>query len=128
MNEFKLPRIFKWQLWPRWREKISEQSCDLPPVILTASGFTSTPIPSGCYVFATFNCPVAGIQVLSISPSLPAGSSLIDFYDYLSLNYGWLGTWNLTGDVVTLELKGNIAKEMCPNETVAFIAGQVCPA
>ena len=104
--------------------------CNLPPVTLTASGFTSAVLnPSSCTPNIIFRCD--GNLVLEIRASenfIPTPYSMVGFYNDLSVTYSWMGIWSLNGTIATLELNGNIANQMCPDGVLTMQAFDGCPA
>lgn len=103
--------------------------CDLPPITLTASGFTSAVFDRSCTPNIIFRCD--GNLVLEIRTSeifRPTPFSMVGFYNDLSVTYSWMGTWSLNGTIATLELNGNIAKQMCPDGVLTMQAFNGCPA
>jgi hypothetical protein len=105
--------------------------CDLPPIPLTASGFTTDSI-IGCSPYIRFFCngeqSILEINTNFLCIATPGFNNMVEFYDVVALCYSWMGTWSLNGTIATLELNGNIAKQMCPDGVLTMQAFTGCPA
>ena len=118
------PKVGNW-IEVQAYECCDTAGCNFPPVPLTASGFTNTPLSSGCTPIIVIKCNE--IDILYLTAAFPAGDSMQNFFNLISNVYSWLGTWSLDGEVGTLELNGNIAKQMCPDGILTMQAYTGCP-
>jgi hypothetical protein len=104
--------------------------CNLPPVTLTASGFTAD---TGCTPAILFYCNEDQLITAASSNlaciAIPAPINMIAFYNQIVVPcFSWMGTWSIDGEVVTLEMNGNLANLMCPDGELTMIATTGCPA
>jgi hypothetical protein len=119
-----------------WKEVTVDQCCEnggecnLPPVTLTASGFTAD---TGCTPAILFYCNedqlITAASYSFACTLLPTPINMIAFYNQIVVPcFSWMGTWSIDGEVVTLEMNGNLAKLMCPDGALTMIATTGCPA
>jgi hypothetical protein len=123
------PKVGNWKEVQGY-ECCDTTGCNLPPVTLTASGFTAD---TGCTPAILFYCNedqlITAASYNFACIAIPAPINMIAFYNQIVVPcFSWMGTWSIDGEVVTLEMNGNLANLMCPDGELTMIATTGCPA